>query len=109
MASKIGMSFRNEMAQNRIDAALVKIGEKNIVTLPGLPPFTRDPVLADTLQREWLAEALETIAEIKPEAQPMIPVAAPEGSTSHDQLEVNDPTEQKVVEKMVRRSRRPKA
>lgn len=108
MASKIGMSYRNEAANNRIKAALAEIDAKELVTLPDPPRFTRDKVLAETLQLEWLADALEQVATIEPIAPPteLQPVGP---SQRLDSLVVNDPTDQKVVEKMVRRSRRPRA
>lgn len=60
MASRIGMSYRNEQAQARIDAALATIASSG-VELPAQPPRHRDPNYSHTQRLEWIASVLETL------------------------------------------------
>lgn len=60
MASHIGLIFRNEKAQARVDTALAAIRASG-VDIPESPSKTRDPKENDTLNLEWLAEALEAV------------------------------------------------
>lgn len=60
MASHIGLIFRNEKAQARVDTALAAIRASG-VDIPESPSKTRDPRENDTLNLEWLAGALEAV------------------------------------------------
>lgn len=66
MVSHIGLIYRNDAAQKRIDAAVAAIVASGI-ELPPLPEPTRDQKHNETLRLEWLAEALEAIeATVRP-------------------------------------------
>lgn len=62
MASKIGMSYRNEAAQARIDATLDGLTARLTTDVPPVPTNRRDPVLQETLRLEWMADLLESLA-----------------------------------------------
>lgn len=64
MASRIGMSYRNEAAQGRIDAALAQLAENFGDALPAQPALTRDAVYNETLRLEWTADTLEAVQGI---------------------------------------------
>lgn len=61
MASKIGLSYRNEAAQARLGAALAELGEGDAGAQP--PGSRRDGALEATLRLEWTADVLERTAE----------------------------------------------
>ena len=62
MVSHLGLIYRNDAAQTRIDAALAAIAASGTVTIPPMPDRTRDGKYNETLRMEWIAEALEAIA-----------------------------------------------
>lgn len=71
MASHIGLIFRNEQAQARVDTALAAILATGKVDVPSLPRKTRDARENETLRLEWLAEALEAVeAATQPKPKP---------------------------------------
>ena len=61
MASSIGLIYRNEKAQARVDTALAAIIADGKLQVQELPSKTRDRDENDTLRLEWLADALEAI------------------------------------------------
>lgn len=61
MASSLGLIFRNETAQARIDTALAAIIADGKLKVPELPAKARDRDENDTLRLEWLADALEAV------------------------------------------------
>lgn len=75
MASHIGLIFRNEQAQARVDTALAAIIASGAVDVAPLPRKMRDPKENETLQLEWLAGALEAVeASVrKPTTKPKAP------------------------------------
>jgi hypothetical protein len=60
MASKIGLSYRNEAAQARLSAALAGLGEGEAEARP--PGSRRDGALEATQRLEWAAGVLERVA-----------------------------------------------
>ena len=62
MASHIGLIYRNEAAQTRIDTAFAAVVAGGIA-LPPMPPKTRDPKENETLRLEWIAAALEAVGD----------------------------------------------
>lgn len=61
MASSLGLIFRNETAQARVDTALAAIIADGKINVPDLPSKARDRDENDTLRLEWLADALEAV------------------------------------------------
>lgn len=59
MASRLGMTIRNERANARIDAALAQMAEG--LDVPAAPDQPRDRLLAETLRLEWIADSLEAV------------------------------------------------
>lgn len=70
MVSHIGLIFRNDAAQARIDAALATIVANGTAAIEPMPERTRDPKHNETLRLEWIAGALETIANLAPAKKP---------------------------------------
>lgn len=62
MASKIGMTYRNEAAQARIDATLEGLTKGLTLDVGPVPTNRRDPILQETLRLEWMADLLEVLA-----------------------------------------------
>lgn len=77
MASKIGMTYRNEAAQARIDATLEGLTEALTLDVGPVPTNRRDPVLQETLRLEWMADLLEALAA---EPEPSKPVTKVKGN-----------------------------
>ncbi|HVL24876.1 MAG TPA: hypothetical protein VM450_12380 [Thermomicrobiales bacterium] len=64
MASRIGLNYRNEAAQTRLDGALAALAEAHGVDLPAQPAVNRDPFVTATQRLEWTADVLEELAGI---------------------------------------------
>lgn len=62
MVSHLGLIYRNDAAQTRIDAALAAIAANGTVEIEPMPAKKRDPKENETLRLEWIAGALEAIA-----------------------------------------------
>jgi len=62
MASRIGMSYRNEASQGRIDAALAALVSRFAVEVGPLAGHPRAPLLAAAIRLEWTADVLEAVA-----------------------------------------------
>lgn len=63
MASKRGMSIRNEEAQARIDAAVERIATAGAFKVEPPPVYRRDPIRQDTERLERLAGIVEQAAD----------------------------------------------
>ena len=65
MASRIGLSYRNEAAEAKMRAAIGALAEARGAELTGLPEQPqrqRDSRLDATVQLEWMVEVLEQVA-----------------------------------------------
>lgn len=77
MASKIGMTYRNEAAQARIDTTLEALSAGLPLDVGSVPTNRRDPVLQETLRLEWMADLLEALAA---EPEPSKPATKAKGN-----------------------------
>lgn len=64
MASKRGMSYRNEGAQSRIDAAVERIAAAGAFEVEPRPVYRRDPIRQETERLERLAGVLEQVVSV---------------------------------------------
>lgn len=69
MASRIGMGYRRQAAEQRIDAALDQVISGLGVGVPPFPARARDADLNEVLRLEWIATALEALVDDKPTAK----------------------------------------
>lgn len=87
MASRIGMSYRNEASQGRIDAALTSLVNDFTLDVQPLPSNRRDPILQEAVRLEWTADVLEAIA-----ASSGVPGAAEGGDPASAEDDLMDHT-----------------
>lgn len=79
MASSIGLIYRNEKAQARVDTALAAIIADGKLQVSELPFKTRDRDENDTLRLEWLADVMEAV-----EASVRKPATNPKAAAKDD-------------------------